>query len=220
MAESYLRQSPLAHVGLEARVSDDTAEAGLVLAERRFLAKIDIRGEADGAAVEQAIGVGLPSQPNTVASGHHLDALWLGPQEWLVVGPPDVELGLYAALVEALAGASVGIVDVTEGRTVIRLSGPMARDVLSMGCPLDLHPRVFGPGRCAQSFLARSTIILHQVDEAPVYDLFVERSQSDYLWHWLETAGAPYGVEVGREPETSPWRRPPRHHGDDEGGAA
>ena len=216
MAESYLRQSPLAQRALDTRVAADTSGVGLVLSERRFLAKVNLRGKADSAAVKAAVGVDLPSAPNTVAEGNNITALWLGPAEWLLVGPAGAEKAIAEALAEGLEGASVGVVDVTEGRTTIRLAGPMARDVLSMGCPLDLHPRVFGAGRCAQSFIVRSTVILHQVDDAPVYDVFVERSQSDYLFHWFETSGAPYGVAVAEEPATGAWRRPPRRKKDGE----
>jgi len=214
VAEPYLRQSPLAHRGLGARIATDTARAGLVLAERPFLAKVNLRGRPVVAAVKQAVGVDLPTEPNTVAEGNSLVALWLGPREWLLVGPANAERPMIEALGEALAGQSVGIVDVTEGRTVLRLSGPMVRDVLSMGCPLDLHPRSFGPARCAQSFLARSPIILHQVDAAPAFDVFVERSQSDYLLRWFETAAAPYGFAVAAEPASAPWGRPPHRRPD------
>ena len=210
MVETYLRQSPLAHRALDAQVCDSTDDAALVLTERRFLAKVNIRGKADSDTVKAAIGVALPSEANTVAEGNNLCALWLGPSEWLVVGPPNAEMNIEESLNEVLAGASVGIVDVTEGRTTLRVSGPMARDVIAMGCPLDLHPRVFDAGQCAQSFISRSPILIHQVDDAPNFDIHIERSQSDYLWTWLEIGGAPYGVAVAAEPETTNWRRPAR----------
>ncbi len=210
MAENYLRQSPLAHRALETRAAGSDGKAGLVLAERPFLAKLNLRGKAAGDTVKQAVGVSLPEAPNSVLVGNNIAALWLGPREWLLVGPVGAESAINEALAEAFADASVAVTDVTEGRTTLRLAGSMARDVLSMGCPLDLHPRVFGAGRCAQSFLARSPILLHQVDDGPVFDVHVERSQADYLWHWFETAGAPYGVAVVAEPSGPAWRRPPR----------
>jgi sarcosine oxidase subunit gamma len=210
VVETYLRQSPLAHRALDAQVSDSTDDAALILTERRFLAKVNIRGKADSDAVKAAIGVALPGEANTVAEGNNLCALWLGPDEWLIVGPPNAEKAIEESLNDALAGASVGIVDVTEGRTTLRVSGSMARDVIAMGCPLDLHPRVFAPGQCAQSFISRSPILIHQIDDAPTFDIYIERSQSDYLWTWLETGGTPYGVAVAAEPETTNWRRPAR----------
>ncbi len=210
MVETYLRQSPLAHRALDAQVSENIDDAALVLTERRFLAKINLRGKVDSDVVKAVVGVALPSEPNTVTDGNNLSALWLGPSEWLLVGPPNAENNMEDAFNEALEGASVGVVDVTEGRTTIRVSGPMARDVITMGCPLDLHPRVFQPGRCAQSFISRSPILIHQIDDTPTFDIHIERSQSDYLWTWLETGGAPYGVAIAPEPEMTNWCRPPR----------
>ena len=205
MVESYLRQSPLAHLGLDAKVVAEPGDASLWLTERRYLSKINVRGQAIEKEIKKAIGLDLPLTPNMTSQGNGLTGLWLGPDEWLVVGPPGAE----KALVEALDGAARGVIDVSEGRTVIRLAGPMARDVLAMGCPLDLHSSVFTAGQCAQSHLARTTIILDQVDNAPVYDVYVERSQADYLWTWFERAGAPYGVAVVAEPAmAASWRRP------------
>ncbi|MEM7122012.1 MAG: sarcosine oxidase subunit gamma family protein [Pseudomonadota bacterium] len=205
MVESYLRQSPLAHLGLDARVVAEPGEARLWLTERRYLTKINVRGQAIEKEVKKATGLDLPLTPNTTSQGNGLTGLWLGPDEWLIVGPPGAE----RALVEALDGAARAVIDVSEGRTVIRLAGPMARDVLAMGCPLDLHPSVFTAGQCAQSHLARTTIILDQVDNAPVYDVYVERSQADYLWTWFERAGEAYGVAIVAEPPVAAsWRRP------------
>ncbi len=206
MAENWQRQSPLTHRGLAAHDEEAAATAGLVMAERRFLSKVTLRGGADGNAVRKTLGVSLPGEPNRVEGGNNLFALWLGPVEWLIVGPPDAERAITDRLEKAFPGAAV--VDVTEGRTTIRLRGPMVRDILAMGCPLDLHPRLFGPGECAQSTLGRAAVILHQVEKDPVFDVHVERSQADYLWTWLETAGRPYGVAVEAEPATRTWRRP------------
>ncbi len=206
MADNWQRQSPLAHRGLAAHGGEAVAEAALVMAERRFLAKVTVRGKADSDAAGAALGASLPSAPNTVDSRAGLDVLWLGPDEWLVIGPPGSEHALVRALEDALRDAA--IVDVTEGRTTLRLRGPLVRDILATGCPLDLHPRRFASGRCAQSTLGRSAVILHQTADDPVFDIHVERSQADYLWTWLETAGRPYGVAVEAEPEPQDWHPP------------
>ena len=57
--------------------------------------------------------------------------------------------------------------DVSAQRTTLELSAPGARDVLAQGCSLDLHPRAFGPGDCAQTLLARAAVILHQTELDP-----------------------------------------------------
>lgn len=184
MAETWQRQSPLAR-----RTPLDGA-AGFAMTERAFLAKITVRGKVADDAMRDALGVSLPSEPNTAVSGEDHAILWLGPDEWLVVGPPESEGALSSTLAAALSGAA--IIDVTEGYATIRLGGPLARDVLSMGTPLDLHPRQFAAGAATRTLIARITIILHKVSEDPVFDIHVERSQAHYLWTWLEAASRPY----------------------------
>ncbi len=87
------------------------------------------------------------------------------------------------------------VVDVSAQRTALRLSGPCAREVLQHGCPIDLHPRAFGPGRCAQTLLARAQVVLYQTDEAPTYLILVRASFAEYLAEWLMDAMTEYRNE-------------------------
>jgi sarcosine oxidase subunit gamma len=200
MAESYLRQSALAHLHLATEAGD--AAAGVVLGERPFLGQLDLRGAGKGwrDAVVGPLGFALPMKPNTVAGNDDLGdgprALWLGPDEWLVVTAPGAEAALAADLETATGRRHGSVVEVGEGRTVIAVAGDEARRVLAKGCTLDLHPRVFAPGRCAQSLLAQAAVILHQTSAAPAYDIYVGRSFAEYLWAWLVDASVEYGHRV------------------------
>ncbi len=203
MADAYLRQGPLAHLGLAARAVSPTVgiEEGVVLCERPARGQIGLRGDAGHpafrTAVKEVLGFVPPTKATTAAGGTGLPrALWLGPDEWLVVGPPGSEGKIARDLRVALAGQHAAVTDVSEGRTVIGLAGRHARDVLMKGCPLDLHSREFKPGGCAQSALAKALIILHQTGDAPAYDIYIERSMADYLWSWLEDAAEEYGLAV------------------------
>jgi sarcosine oxidase, subunit gamma len=167
------------------------------LRELPFLAQLDLRldpsNTAVASAVAAALGFGLPVEPNTVAGAAgpgDLVALWLGPDEWLVLGPPGRETELDLALRAALGGAHGSVVDVSANRTTLELAGAAAREVLEGGCPIDLHPRVFGPGRCAQTLLARANVVLwHLTDEpVPVYRLLVRPSFAAYVVAWLTDA--------------------------------
>ncbi|MGH8029326.1 MAG: sarcosine oxidase subunit gamma [Arenimonas sp.] len=204
MAEVYLRQSPLDHLSLDARAVVDPGAAGVVVGERRFVAKVDLRGDgADEAfvkAAKAALKFFLPTAANTVEGKRERYALWLGPDEWLVIAAPDTEARLVAGLGKALKGVAAAVTDVSDGRTVIRLHGERVRDLLAKGCGLDLHPRAFGPGRCAQTRLAKANVILHQLDDAPTFDVYVERSFADYLWRMIEDAALEYGFAVVAEP--------------------
>jgi sarcosine oxidase subunit gamma len=76
-------------------------------------------------------------------------------------------------------------VDVSANRTTIELWGAAAREVLASGCAIDLHPRAFGSGRCAQTLIARAGVILHQFTDEPRYRLYVRPSFARYLAEWL-----------------------------------
>jgi sarcosine oxidase, subunit gamma len=200
MAEPYLRQSPLAHLQLFAAGAAAPEESGVTMRERAYRTMVTLRGDADDEAFRSAVtgatAVALPREPTTAAVSGSRSILWMGPDEWLVVAPPDARDSLPAALAGALEGQHAAAVEVGESMTVIALSGPRARDVLAKGCTIDLHPRVFDPGRVVRTLLAKVGIILHQTDEAPTFEVYVHRSFADYAWRWLEDAGLEYGVAI------------------------
>ncbi len=193
-----LRQSALAHLHLIARAEASPADAGVVLGERGFRSQWTLRGhfedEVFTAAVLSETGSAPPLKPNTVHASGGIEVLWLGPDEWLVVGPDGSEVG--KRLGEALKDTHAAATEVSESRTLIALSGPHARDVLAKGCALDLHPSKFAAGQCAQSTLGHIHIILHQRTNEPEFDIFVHRSFAESLWQWLEDAAAEYGVAI------------------------
>jgi len=142
------------------------------------------------AVVASALGFTLPDVPNTTTGDGTRTALWLGPDEWLIVGPAGTERALEATLADALPRDVGSVIGLSANRTVLELRGPLARDVMAAGCALDLHPRAFGPGDCAQTMVARAAVILHQTDAEPVYRIFVRGSFAGYLADWLLDAAA------------------------------
>ncbi|MFQ5757686.1 MAG: sarcosine oxidase subunit gamma [Acidiferrobacterales bacterium] len=200
MPKNYLRQSALAHLHLEAHAVEVAGDAGVKLCERPFRGQLVLRGnctdKAFHDAVQRALGVTVPDEPNSVTDVDRVSVIWLGPDEWLVVVPDGHEQATAQALRQALTGRHFAVTDVSDSRAIIGISGSHARDVLKKGCSVDLHPRVFGPGQCAQTALARCHMLLHQIDQAPTYDIYVHRSFADYVWCWLEDAAQEYGFAI------------------------
>jgi sarcosine oxidase subunit gamma len=89
------------------------------------------------------------------------------------------------------------VTDVSEARTTIVVSGPQARDLLAKGTSIDLHPRVFGSGRCAQTGFAGANIILRQTDDTPTFEIIVLDSFAEHLWSWLAGGCREYRVAIG-----------------------
>lgn len=200
MSKSILRESPLARFKLEERITRASKAAELAVWERAFCGHVNLRGDpADPAflaAARGVLGFELPLDANTVESGQGCSVLWLGPNEWLIVVPGEREAATARNLRKALEGLFFAVTEVSGGQTIIALRGKKVRDLLAKGCSLDLHPRTFGPGQCAQSHLAKAPILLHQIDDAPTFELIARRSFADYLWLWLEDAAEEYGLAV------------------------
>jgi sarcosine oxidase, subunit gamma len=193
-ATGVLQESPL--IGVTELLDAQTARvAGLFsLHERAFCDLVNVRGDLrDPAfvdAVAQATGVRLPDQPNTVTRGAEYDALWLGPDEWLVRSLETRPALLETRVAAALAGQFATAVDVGSGYTVLEARGARVRDVLARGCPLDLHPRLFAPGQCAQSHYFKASVVLVPV-ERDAYEIVVRRSFADYFCRMMLDAALP-----------------------------
>jgi sarcosine oxidase, subunit gamma len=140
--------------------------------------------------IQRPDGDGWP-EPGRASGDGPRQLLWLGPDWYLLVDDEPVsEVDLPA-----------GSVDVSAQRTILELAGPLAPAVLAHGCALDLHPRAFAPGSCAQTMLAKAQVVLHQIGSEPTYRIFVRASLADYLVHWLLDAMAEYVSETaGADP--------------------
>ena len=201
MVETYQRRSPLAHLGLVARAaSSKKAGAGVVMSEVPHRTIVNIRGTASdpafAAAVQTATGLALPAAANTVSNGSLWQILWLGPNEWWITGPDGEADSLVEALRSNFAGQHATACDVSESRAIIALKGPKAREVLMRGVSLDLHPREFRVGQCAQTGVSRANALIHLVDDTPTFELYVLKSFSDYLWRWLEQVAADFDLAI------------------------
>jgi heterotetrameric sarcosine oxidase gamma subunit len=134
-----------------------------VLTEPPLPPQVDVRGDAPS---------GFPTAPNTTAEVGGATVLWLGPDEWLVLGATEADFPDAPAMV-----------DVSANRVAFDLAGAGAADVLAQGCSLDLDR--FEPGRCAQTLLARAQVILYRPD-ADTWRILVRPSFAGYLRAWLE----------------------------------
>lgn len=178
------------------------SDQALLAGWRTGLAIVNLRGNAEDpafrAAVSRALKLELPIQPcSSVADAVHR-LVWVGPDDWFVIGPKGQASAIEAQLRTALAGMHHAVTDVSGGYTVLHLSGTPVREVLAQGCPLDLHPRVFGPGSSAGSLFFKTSIWLWQTEEAPVYEVLVRSSFRGYFWLMLERSTQECGLVTRR----------------------
>ncbi len=79
-----------------------------------FLTRFSFRGSANAArAAGRGFGVTLPTQPMTAQSNSDRHALWLGPDEWLLLAPDGTGKAITAAIRTELATEPAALVDVS-----------------------------------------------------------------------------------------------------------
>lgn len=115
--------------------------------------------------------------------------LWLSPDEFLAVGPEEVQSGVSPEAWSDDVGQALGsergqVVDVSANRTTLELSGPCALQVLQKSCELDLHPRVFPVGAAVATLLGSTGVILWRTGEQS-WRVMPRASFATHVVRWL-----------------------------------
>jgi sarcosine oxidase subunit gamma len=148
--------------------------------------------EALQGAVRSVLEVDLPKSVGTPTRGGGYCVFRVGPEQFWFVGPEDARV---SSLSEAVLPAIGSITSLSHGRTRLFIEGPPAREVLSKGIALDLHPEVFRADACALTELQHTPILLHRTGQDR-YELYVLRTYAAWIWEWLTDAALPLGYEV------------------------
>ena len=195
---SLSSRSPLApflhagHHGAEGKTGVTLSEVtGCALAE---LTAFKGQKSALAHAIENAFGIALPAA-NKSASKDGVTFVSVGPGKWLVTGEGPSEKDLLVRL-EKAAGSFAAIVDQSDARALVEISGEKARAALAKGIMIDLDPSAFKIGSAATSFAVQFWITLWQTDEMPTYRITIFRSMGRDLLHWLESSAAEFGYDV------------------------
>jgi len=200
MAEIRLKaRSAFAALLKPGRHGTEGGAAGVSLSERAGLALCVISARAGKASevatkMNSVTGLDLPVGSKRV-SKNGFALIGTAPGQWLAVAESREARALPAMLDVALKGDAT-LVDLSDGKAVLRISGPRARDTLGKGCSLDLHPSVFKPGNAATTPVALIDCVIWQVDETPTYDLAVPTSYAESFWSWLTSSAAEYSYTV------------------------
>lgn len=151
--------------------------------------RLSLRAPAGSvAALSKALGVKLPEAPKTSAAKGGRAALWLGPDEWLVVDDEQADLPALLARSRVLHSA----VDISHRNVAIAVRGAAAGDVLSAGCPQDLSLDAFPVGAASRTIFGKAEIVLRRI-AADEFRVECWRSFSDYVFTLLEDAARDLG---------------------------
>ena len=132
------------------------------------------------------LGAVLPTKPNTYVQNEKVKIIWLGPDEWMVIN--DQENELFIKLKNELGDLEVSVTNVSENRTIIRLSGKKIITLLSKFLVLDLEKNLGSQSSCAQTLFVKVPILLiknSDNNQIPVIDIFTNRSHANYIYNLL-----------------------------------
>lgn len=139
--------------------------------------RVDFAAAASGLT---SAGLPLAREACRAQSQGEWSALWLGPDEQLLVGPISAHGQLAPRLAGALQGIASSLVDVSHRQGAVELSGPTAASLLAMGCPLDFDLPQMPIGFCTRTVYAKAEVVLWRQD-AQRFQLQAWRSFLPYV---------------------------------------
>ncbi len=167
-----------------AQAGREFSAKGVKLAVLAPAERISLRAPAASvAALSKALGVTLPKAPKTSAVKDGRTALWLGPDEWLVIDEAGGDPLADCAGVKQLHSA----VGISHRNVGISVTGPAAAACVNAGCPQDLSLAAFPVGACSRTVLGKVEIVLLRTAE-DAFQVECWRSFSDYVFAFLAQA--------------------------------
>jgi heterotetrameric sarcosine oxidase gamma subunit len=202
----WIATTPLSRIYAAGRHGVKESAAGLAMAELGGFELVQVmarRGQWSAAdqACKEAYGKPAPARPQAIEANGAL-LVWSGPDQFLVLSAREAGSAMERAQLAFAGMASLS--EQSDGRSLIRISGPRARDMLAKVCSLDLHPAVFPVGTAAATSIDHTPVNLWRgadrvVDagggEATFY-LLVFASFAESLWHTLLDSAAEYGITI------------------------
>ena len=151
-------------------------------------ARFSVRGDGSAAAaLGSAFGLDVPQDPCRSATSGDRIALWLGPDEWLLLAPDSGIEALTSTLSEALRSTPGSVVDISDRQVAIAVTGAKAAEALNAFNALDLDPEAFPVGMCTRTLFGKAEIVLWRTDLA-AFHIEVWRSFAPYVMGCLEEA--------------------------------
>jgi sarcosine oxidase subunit gamma len=150
--------------------------------------RFSLRARGDAvAAAGRAFGVALPVAACRSATADTRAALWLGPDEWLLLAEDGAGPAIEAAIAAGLAAWPHSLVEIGHRLGALELDGADAATALNAACPLDLDAAAFPVGMCTRTVFAKAEIVLWRTAENR-FRIEVARSFGAYVRALLEEA--------------------------------
>ena len=161
--------------------------------ELPFMTKINLRGNPNDknfmSSASETLNTRLPIRPNTYITINSLKIIWLGPNEWLIIDEKeDDKENLFSKLENSFGSQDVSVTDVSENRTVIRITGAKLFILLAKFLTLNLDNSLNSSSSVAQTLFIKVPVLLmrhHEHNTEPKIDIFTNRSHANYVYKML-----------------------------------
>ena len=156
--------------------------------------RFSVRGDDAAAdAIGRTFGVALPHEACRASTHGERAALWLGPDEWLLIAPDGEATRLMAAMGEALGPEPASLVEISDRQVAIEVAGEKAAEAVNAFNALDLDIDAFSVGTCTRTLFGKAETVLWRT--APeTLRMEVWRSFAPYVQGCLGEAIREYGV--------------------------
>ena len=161
--------------------------------ELPFVTKINLRGNPNNknfmSLCSKILNLVLPTEPNTYTSNDERKIIWLGPDEWLITDESQNNSDLLYKLKNAIGDQKSSVTDVSENRTIIRISGKKLFTLLSKFLALDLKNNFAKQSSATQTLFIKVPALVVRIfkdyPDQPKFDVFVNRSHANYIYNLL-----------------------------------
>ncbi|MDA7750173.1 sarcosine oxidase subunit gamma [Candidatus Pelagibacter sp.] len=178
-------------------IKKDKSYVDLEVNEIKPVMKLIIRGKTKNfiTAIGKNLNMILPTEANTSTSGEALTALWLSPDEWMLVSNKTVSetSNTYEVednLINNISKVNLGAVtDVSDQFVMINIKGNKVFDLFATGSPFNFNEFKDKKGSVVQTILSHIDVIIH-LTEINEVNLLVRRSFSEHLYSWINDSAS------------------------------
>ena len=178
-------------------IKEEKSYSDLEMKEIKPIMKLIIRGKTKDfiTAIGKNLNMILPIEANTSTSGQTLTALWLSPDEWMLVSNETIseKTNTYEVednLINNISKVNLGaITDVSDQFVMINIKGSKVFDLFASGSPFNFNQFKNRKGSVVQTILSHIDVIIH-LTEINNVNLFVRRSFSEHLHSWLDDSAS------------------------------
>ena len=166
---------------------------GIEFEELSHIPKINLRGLSDNkdfmSSTETILDIPLPTEPNISNVSVNAKVIWLGPNEWLVEINNEKKLKeIFSKLQSTLNPQNTAVTDLTENRTIIKVSGHNLYILLAKFMVIDLDTVLQKETAVAQTMFVKVPVLLvrnHKNIEKPSINIHTNRSHAQYIYKIL-----------------------------------